>query len=117
MNHDDTSPRSRLVAAVLCAMFGVFGAHRFYLGKTGTGILMVITFGGLGVWTMIDLILILFGVFRDVDGKRVFDWVERQDNLGELAERLTEIEKRITEVQDILISLDDRIQRSTAVRP
>ena len=115
--NETTSPKSRLVASVLCALFGVFGAHRFYLGKTGTGILMVITFGGLGIWTMVDLVLILFGVFRDIDGKRVFDWVERQDNLGELTLRLTEIEKRITEVQDILISLDDRIQRSTVLKP
>ena len=59
------SDRSRLAAALLCFFVGVLGVHRFYVGKVGTGILQLVTFGGLGIWALIDLILILVGTFRD----------------------------------------------------
>jgi TM2 domain-containing membrane protein YozV len=48
---------------------GVIGAHRFYVGKIGTGLLMVFTLGGLGIWTFIDLILIIVGKFKNKDGE------------------------------------------------
>ena len=49
-------------------LFGVFGVHRFYVGKIGTGLLMFFTAGGLGVWLFIDIFLIAFGKFRDSQG-------------------------------------------------
>ena len=70
----DVSPRSRLVAVLLCLIVGVLGIHRFYVGKTGTGIAMILTLGGLGVWVLIDLIMLLVGAFRDKDGKPVLNW-------------------------------------------
>lgn len=70
------SPKSRLVAALLCFFFGAIGVHRFYCGKTGTGIAMIFTIGGLGVWTFIDLIMILCGSFRDSDGRTVKAWLD-----------------------------------------
>jgi TM2 domain-containing membrane protein YozV len=76
MEQQDFSPKSRLAALLLCAFVGVFGAHRFYVGKIGTGILMLVTLGGLGIWSFIDLILISVGSFRDKDGLRVFRWTE-----------------------------------------
>ena len=72
----DISPKSRLVCALLCWFVGVFGVHRFYVGKTGTGILMIVTIGGLGIWALIDLIVILIGSFKDAEGRRVFRWTE-----------------------------------------
>ena len=48
--------------------FPVAGIHRFYVGKIGTGILMLVAFGALGVWTLIDLIMILVDEFKDADG-------------------------------------------------
>ena len=72
----DTSPKSRLVATLLCFFLGWAGAHRFYLGKTGTGVLMLCTLGGFGFWMMADLILIICGVFRDKQGLRLFRWFE-----------------------------------------
>ncbi len=65
------SPRSRLVALLLCWFFGIFGAHRFYVGKIGTGIVQLITLGGLGIWTLIDFILIIVGRFKDKAGRPV----------------------------------------------
>jgi TM2 domain-containing membrane protein YozV len=72
----DVSPKSRLVALILCFCFGVLGVHRFYVGKVGTGILQLVTIGGCGLWAMIDLILIAVGSFTDKEGLRVFQWME-----------------------------------------
>jgi TM2 domain-containing membrane protein YozV len=56
---------------LLCLFFGVFGVHRFYVGKIGTGILQLVTMGGLGIWAMIDLIMIVVSSFKDADGKTI----------------------------------------------
>lgn len=68
------SSKSRMVALLLCLLLGVFGIHRFYVGKAGTGILYFFTVGGFGIGWLIDLICILCGVFRDCDGNYVRDW-------------------------------------------
>ncbi len=73
---ESISQKSRLVALLLCFFIGVFGLHRFYVGKVGTGILMILTLGGLGLWVLIDLILIAIGAFKDKEGRRVFKWME-----------------------------------------
>jgi hypothetical protein len=72
----EISPKSRVVALLLCFLLGVLGAHRFYVGKIGTGILMLITVGGFGIWALIDLILIIVGSFKDKEGRLVFRWTE-----------------------------------------
>lgn len=76
MDEGIISPKPRLVALLLCFFLGALGVHRFYLGKIGTGILMLCTFGGFGIWIVIDLILIATGSFRDKEGRRVFRWTE-----------------------------------------
>ena len=63
-----------LPALLLCALLPGLGAHRFYVGKIGTGILFLLTCGGLGVWYLIDLIMIIVGSFTDKDGNRVNQW-------------------------------------------
>lgn len=63
-----TGQKSWIVALLLCFFVGVLGIHRFYVGKIGTGILMLITFGGFGLWTLIDFIVIVIGKFKDKQG-------------------------------------------------
>src|SRR5580704_8314743 len=70
----DVSQKSRLGALVLCYFLGVFGVHRFYVGKVGTGLLQLLTAGGLFIWWFIDLIMILVGSFKDGQGKKVILW-------------------------------------------
>ncbi len=62
---------SKLVLALLCFFLGSLGIHRFLTGKIGTGILMIITLGGLGLWTLIDFIMILTGNFTDKNGNKI----------------------------------------------
>lgn len=68
------SVKSRLAAALLAWFLGVFGVHRFYVGKIGTGLLMLVTLGGLGIWVLIDFIMILVGSFKDKQGLPLVNW-------------------------------------------
>lgn len=75
LNTERVSEKKRLVAFLLCHAVGFLGIHRFYVGKTGTGILQILTLGGLGIWVLIDWIVILAGQFRDYDGNLLTEWV------------------------------------------
>ncbi len=64
----EKSEKGFVPTLLLCILLGGFGIHRFYVGKVGTGILMLITLGGLGIWVLIDLIMIAVGKFTDKKG-------------------------------------------------
>jgi hypothetical protein len=113
----DPSEKSRGVATALAAILGPFGAHRFYVGKTGSGALMCATLGGLGIWWLYDLIIVAAGDFRDINGRRVSRWdpeaadaqsteMLAQDvdalraEVAELAERLDFAERLLAQPRD-----------------
>ncbi len=58
-----------LIALLLCFFLGCLGIHRFYVGKTGSGIAMLLTCGGCGIWALVDFIMILVNSFTDKDGR------------------------------------------------
>lgn len=62
------SGKSQLIALVLCALVGFVGVHRFYLGYITQGVLQILTFGGCGIWTLIDLIRIVTGDLKPKGG-------------------------------------------------
>lgn len=68
------SDKKILPAFLLCFFLGVLGVHRFYVGKVGTGILMIVTFGGFGIWALIDFIMIIVGAFTDKQGNKLTQW-------------------------------------------
>ena len=65
------SEKSWITTLLRCLFLGGLGVHRFYAGKIGTGILQLITVGGCGIWTLIDLIMIITGSFTDKDGNPI----------------------------------------------
>ena len=71
-------PRQRhfLAAFFISFFWGTFGVDRMYLGKYGTGILKLVTFGGFGVWTIVDLYLVLAGLMRDKQGREMLQYAE-----------------------------------------
>ena len=68
------SNKSFLVTWLLSLLLGVLGVDRFYLGKIGTGILKLVTFGGLGIWALIDFVMIIVGAFTDKQGNKLTEW-------------------------------------------
>jgi len=70
----NVSEKKRLVALILCVLLGVFGFHRFYAGKIGTGVLWLFTFGLLTLGMLADLILIAAGEFKDSEGRKIYVW-------------------------------------------
>lgn len=63
------SPKSATIALLLCVFLGIFGAHRFYVGKVRSGLLMLFTLGGLGLWMVVDTVMIACGEFKDKHGR------------------------------------------------
>lgn len=68
---ENVSDKSGIACLLFLLLLSLLGIHRFYVGKVGTGILFLITFGGLGLWWLIDLIMLICGAFTDADGKKV----------------------------------------------
>jgi TM2 domain-containing membrane protein YozV len=67
--------RHFLAVFFLSFLWGVFGVDRFYLGKIWTGIFKLLTFGGFGLWAIIDLTMIMSGSMRDKQGNEMLDAV------------------------------------------
>ena len=86
----DISPKSRVAATLFAWFLGIFGAHRFYVGKTGSAVAMLVLgiiglatlwlFVGtifliaVGIWAFVDFIIAVTGNMRDRDGKLIQKW-------------------------------------------
>ncbi|HUF25389.1 MAG TPA: NINE protein [Gemmatimonadaceae bacterium] len=69
------SDKRVLPTFLFCLLLGVFGAHRFYVGRKGTAVLQLLTLGGLGIWMLIDMVMILAEAFKDGRGRPITEWV------------------------------------------
>ncbi len=70
----ESSEKKILPAFMLCFFLGFLGIHRFYVGKTGSGVAQILTLGGLGFWALVDWIMIMCGSFKDSEGKALTEW-------------------------------------------
>lgn len=111
--YPDISDRSRGVALVLGGLLGIFGAHRFYVGRRRTGVLMALTLGGCGLWFLYDVVLLAAGEFRDAEGRAVVEWapghashgLRHDDLLAEvdaLRAEVTELSERVAFTERLL---------------
>ena len=76
----EKSNKKRLVALLLAFFLGTLGVHRFYVGKKGSGIAMVLlTISIIGIlvssiWAFVDFLMIATGSFTDSENKIIKDW-------------------------------------------
>ena len=59
--------KSKITAILLCFFLGSLGIHRFYLGYTLIGVIQLLTFGGLLIWVIVDLIRLIIGSLKDYE--------------------------------------------------
>ena len=98
------SERSRGVALGLAVVGGVFGLHRFYVGRTQSGIWMCLTLGGMGIWYLYDVVVVAAGDFRDGDGQRVARWDVSEAIAGPAAS-----ERRVSDLEDRMVGLESQV--------
>lgn len=65
------SNRNWLLTLLFCWLGGCLGLHSFYAGRIGMGVCQLLTLGGLGIWALVDFIIIICGAFKDCDGKAI----------------------------------------------
>ena len=71
LKSDSQSQTQWIVVLLLAFFLGIIGAHRFYVGKNGTAVLMILTLGGFGLWLLYDLIVIITGNFKTKEGNKI----------------------------------------------
>ena len=111
----EVSKRSRGLALVLSVFGGWFGLDRFYVGKISTAIPKLITFGGMGIWWLYDVVLIATGEFRDIDDLPLRQWEVSpspfmQNRLvGRAEQRVNELEEELDALRQQFNDLAERV--------
>lgn len=107
------SDRSRGVALALGFFGGVFGLHRFYVGKVKTGVLMICTIAGFGLWWLYDMVLLAAGEFRDADDLPLKRWSVDEPraypSAGRAERRVEELEERLEALREQFNDLAERV--------
>jgi TM2 domain-containing membrane protein YozV len=105
------SERSRSVALVLGILGGVFGLHRFYVGRTQSGVIMALTLGGLGMWWLYDMVILVSGEFRDDDDLPLRNWqvAETVPGRGGRSRDLETLTRQIEALQRQMGELNERV--------
>lgn len=70
----DKSQGIAFLLSLLPAFIGLYGIHRFYIGKIGSGVVQVLTFGGCGIWWLVDLIRLSMNTLPDSNGNTLKSW-------------------------------------------
>jgi TM2 domain-containing membrane protein YozV len=111
----EVSKRSRGLALVLSVFGGWFGLDRFYVGKTSTAIPKLISFGGMGIWWLYDVILIATGEFRDIDDLPLRQWevspspFTQNRLMGRAEQRVNELEGELDALRQQFNDLAERV--------
>ena len=111
----EVSKRSRGVALLLAFFGGFFGLHRFYVEKPRSAIAMLLTFGGLGVWYLYDLVLIASGEFRDSEDLPLRHWEVAESSFaqhrlsGRAEQRVNELEEQFAALRQQFNELAERV--------
>jgi hypothetical protein len=104
------SERSRGVAMVLALVGGPVGLHRFYAGRPLSGVIMILTLGGLGVWWLYDLIVLATGEFRDAAGRRLRRWQFEDDSpAGAPPRRVDDLTAQVDRLERHVAELAERL--------
>ena len=98
------SERSRALTLGLAILGGVFGLHRFYAGRTQSGVWMCLTLGGMGIWYLYDVVVVAAGDFRDGDGRRVVRWEVSDAGIGPTAS-----DRRVSDLEDRMLGLQSQV--------
>lgn len=69
-----TKQKSHLTTLLLAFFFSILGVHRFYTGYIGIGFAQLFTLGGLGLWSLIDVLCISFNRYKDKSGNDLKDY-------------------------------------------
>jgi len=104
------SERSRTVALILGVLGGVFGFHRYYVGRWQTGVAMTLTFGGLGMWWLYDMVTIIAGEFRDEHDHPLRNW-EVEESTGVRSLRGRDAEALLQQIEDLQRQMGELAER------
>lgn len=107
---EQASERSRGIAMVLALAGGPLGLHRFYAGRSASGVAMILTLGGLGVWWLYDVVMLAAGEFRDIGGRRLRRWqIDDDSPSGTSPRRVDELTAQIDRLERHVAELAERL--------